>query len=219
MAQAARFSLQCVGRLCYRQITVAGLRSAAGGGTDPGTIAYNSVLSDWKPFMAHYDGGHPIIFIGHSQGSVMIIRLLRAEVEPNAAVRKVMVAPIIAGGNVTVPTGETVGVTFKHLPLCTSSHRSGCIVAYSSFPPEPPSNTMFGLPGQGISLNWGQAATTGVQVACVNPADICGGTADMSPYFPIAQVIPMPSEVRGLASMSRVSNVSEGGLELRQCPC
>ena len=36
MAQAARFSLQCVGRLCYRQITVAGLRSAAGGDLETG---------------------------------------------------------------------------------------------------------------------------------------------------------------------------------------
>jgi hypothetical protein len=54
---------------------------------------------------------------------------------------------------------------------------------------------MFGRPGQGISLNSGQTTTTGVQVACVNPAHIGGSTADMSPYFPIARVIPMPSEV------------------------
>ena len=176
MAQAARFSQVCdVWAPMYRQITVAGLHSASGGGTDPGTIAYDSVLSDWKDFIAHYDDGHPIIFIGHSQGSVMMIKLLQAEVDPNATVRKLVVAAIIAGGNVTVPTGKTVGSTFQHLPLCTSSHQSGCVIAYSSFPSEPPSDSMFGRPGQGISLNWGQTATTGVQVACVNPADIGGG--------------------------------------------
>jgi hypothetical protein len=196
MAQAARFSQVCdVWAPMYRQITVAGLHSTGGGGTDPGTIAYDSVLSDWKDFITHYDDGRPIIFIGHSQGSVMMIKLLRAEVDPNAAVRKLVVAAIIAGGNVTVPTGKTVGVTFQHLPLCTSNHQSGCVIAYSSFPSEPPSDSMFGRPGQGISLNWGQTATTGVQVACVNPADIDGETAAMSPYFPIERVVPMPSEV------------------------
>jgi hypothetical protein len=196
MAQAARFSQVCdVWAPMYRQITVTGLHSASGSGTDPGIIAYDSVLSDWRDFIAHFDDGHPIIFIGHSQGSVMMIKLLQAEVDPNAAFRKLVVAAIIAGGNVTVPTGKTVGSTFEHLPLCTSTHQSGCVIAYSSFPSEPPSNSMFGRPGQGISLNWGQTATTGVQVACVNPADIGGGSADMSPYFPIVRVIPMPSEV------------------------
>ena len=76
---------------------VAGLHSAAGAGTDPGTIAYNSVLSDWKDFIAHYDDGHPIIYIGHFQGSVMLIELLKAEVDPYAALRKRTVAAIIAG--------------------------------------------------------------------------------------------------------------------------
>ncbi len=104
-----------------------------------------------------------------------------------------MVAAIIAGGNVTVPTGKTVGATFQHLPLCTSANQSGCVIAYSSFPSEPPSDSMFGRPGQGISLNSGQTATTGVQVACVNPADIGGGTADMSTYWPVRAPLPMPS--------------------------
>src|ERR1700678_3645576 len=118
----------------YRQITVAGLHSASGGGTGPGTIAYDSVLSDWKDFIAHYDDGHPIIFIGNSQASGMMFKLFRPEAPPMPAVRKLVVAAIIAGGNVTVPTGKTMGVTFQHLFLCTSSHESGCVIAYSSFP-------------------------------------------------------------------------------------
>jgi hypothetical protein len=42
---------------------------------------------------------------------------------------------------------------------------------------------MFGRPGQGISLSIGQTATSGMQVACVNPAAIGGGTADLDPIF------------------------------------
>jgi Protein of unknown function (DUF3089) len=193
-AQAGRFSSVCnVWAPMYRQITVHGLTSA--NGADPGayTVAYNSVLADWKDFIAHDDDGHPIIFIGHSQGSVMLIKLLRAQVDKNPKMRKLMVASIIAGGNVTVPTGKTVGSTFNNLSLCTASKKSGCVIAYSSFPSEPPANANFGRPGQGISLNTDQTATTGVQVACVNPADIGGGTSNLETYWPVSPPLPVPS--------------------------
>ena len=119
MDQASRFSKVCnVWAPMYRQITVSGLSVA--NSTDPGayTVAYDSVLADWTDFITHYDNGHPIIFIGHSQGSVMLIKLLQAQVDANPTIRRLMVAAIIAGGNVTVPTGKTVGATFQHLPLC-----------------------------------------------------------------------------------------------------
>ena len=104
-----------------------------------------------------------------------------------------MVDAIIAGGNVTVPTGKTVGATFKNLSLCTASKKSGCVISYSSFPSEPPANANFGRPGEGISLNTDQTATTGVQVACVNPAAIGGGTADLETYWPANPPPPVPS--------------------------
>ena len=186
MSQAARFSKQCnVWAPMYRSITVNGLGQA--NSTDPGayTVAYDSVLSAWTDFLANYDDGAPVIFIGHSQGSVMLIKLLEAQIDPDPTLRHLMVAAIIAGGNVTVPTGQTVGATFR-IPLCTAfDRRAGCVIAYSSFPSEPPANANFGRPGQGISLNTGQTATTGVQVACVNPADIGGGTADLLTYWPL----------------------------------
>jgi len=177
----------------YRQITVTGLDQA--NSTDPGAyqVAYRSVLSGWRDFIENYDDGHPIIFIGHSQGSVMLIKLLEAKIDLNPRLRKLVVEAIIAGGNVTVPTGKTVGATFQDLPLCTSVDESGCVIAYSSFPSEPPADANFGRPGQGISLNTGQTATAGVQVACVNPAAIGGGTAYLKTYWPVTTPLPIPS--------------------------
>jgi len=69
------------------------------------------------------------------------------------------------------------------------------VIAYSSFPSVPPANSMFGRAGQGISLNYGQSQTTGVHVVCVNPADISGGTAELSPWFTVAAVQPLPGQV------------------------
>jgi hypothetical protein len=186
MDQAARFSQVCdVWAPMYHQITVDGLGKAYIDAA-PGKIAYASVLAAWRDFIAHYDKGRPVIFIGHSQGSSMLIRLLRAEVDPNPVLRHRTVVAILAGGNVTVPIGQQEGSTFRHLPLCASGRQTGCVIAYSSFPAEPPVDSDFGRPGQGVSIYSGQTATTGVRVACVNPASLRGGTADLSLYFPVA---------------------------------
>jgi pimeloyl-ACP methyl ester carboxylesterase len=190
--QAAQFSRVCnVWAPMYRQVTVNGLGATGAAAQRAGGIAFASVVAAWRDFITNYDDGHPIIFIGHSQGSLMIMRLLARYVDDNPAMRRLLVLAVIAGGNVTVPTGRLVGGTFRHIPLCSATRRDGCVIAYSSFPSTPPSNSLFGRPGQGISLSAGQTATTGVQVACVNPAAIGGGTASLSPIFAVSPPFPM----------------------------
>jgi hypothetical protein len=193
MAQAARFSQVCrVWAPMYRQRTEASLLQGLGADPQADAIAYTSVLAAWQDYLAHDNHGRPVIFIGHSQGAAVLIRLLASQVDPNPALRARTVVAILAGGNVTVPTGQTVGATFRHLPLCTAEAQTGCVIAYSSFPSQPPPDSVFGRPGQGVSLQSGQTATRGVQVACVNPAAIGGGTADLIPYFPAAPPLTTP---------------------------
>ncbi len=195
-AQASRFSQVCrVWAPMYRQRTEASL--AKGLGSDPraDTVAYDSVLSAWEDYLAHDNHGRPIVFIGHSQGAAMLIRLLSSQVDNDPALRGRTVMAILAGGNVTVPAGKTVGATFRHLSLCTAKAQTGCVIAYSSFSSQPPADSEFGRPGQGVSLQSGQTATEGVRVACVNPAAIGGGSAVLDPYFLRAQSTPPPPPV------------------------
>jgi hypothetical protein len=96
---------------------------------------------------------------------------------------------ILAGGNVAVPTGKTVGSTFQHLPLCSTSTRSGCVIAYSTFSKQPPSYSLFGQPGRGVSLLSGQKSSTGVQIACVNPVAYGARSSDLAPEFPSAVAV------------------------------
>lgn len=192
-AQVSRFSSVCrVWAPMYRQRTATSLLRGLGADPEADAVAYKSVLSGWKDYLAHDNDGRPLIFIGHSQGAAMLIRLLASQVDPNPALRARTVVAILAGGNVTVPTGKTVGATFQHLPLCTAAAQTGCVIAYSSFPSQPPTNSNFGVPGQGVSLQSGQTATDGVQVACVNPASIPGGTSVLTPYFLSATSTPPP---------------------------
>ena len=196
VAQASRFSQVCrVWAPMYRQRTEASLLKGLGEDPQADAVAYASLLSAWKDYLAHDNDGRPIVFLGHSQGAAMLIRLLASQVDPNPTLRARTVVAILAGGNVTVPVGKTVGATFGHLRLCTAVAQTGCVIAYSSFPSPPPADSDFGRPGQGVSLQSGQRATSGVQVACVNPAALGGGLAGLDPYFLTATSAPPPPPV------------------------
>jgi hypothetical protein len=181
--QASQFSRACrVWAPVYRQATLRGLLPSARPGSPVAATAYDSILPAWREFLAR-DGGKPIVVIGHSQGASILIKLLQQEVDPNPAVRSLLVSAVLLGGNVQVPAGRPVGGTFRHLPLCTAPGQAGCIIAYSSFSRTPPPDAFFGVAGQGVSWLSGQYGGAGQQVACVNPAAIGGGTAPLQPYF------------------------------------
>jgi hypothetical protein len=145
-------------------------------------VAYDSVLAAWQWFLAHTQG-KPVVLVGDSQGSAVLIHLISDVVDHEPSVLDRLLVAVLAGGNLQVPTGKTVGATFTKVPLCTSGTETGCAIAFSSYPSQPPADSLFGRPGQGVSLQSGQTAKAGQQVACVNPAAIGGGTADLDPYF------------------------------------
>ena len=191
VAQASRFSTACrVYAPMYRQVTLAGLFSA--GGLAAETTAYQSLLAGFDDYLAHFNDGRPIVFIGHSQGAAILIRLLRHVVDSDPKLRDRLVLAIVLGGDVEVRSGSLLGGSFEHIPVCSHAAQAGCVIAYSSFPGEPPSSALFGRPGQGVALQSQQTATAGLQVACVNPAAIGGGTAALDPFFPSQGKVATP---------------------------
>ena len=158
------------------------------------TVAYDSVLPAWQWFLAH-TGGKPVILVGDSQGSAVLIHLISAQLDHEPSVLRRLLVAILVGGNLQVPAGKTAGSTFTNVPLCTSATQTGCAIAFSSYPSEPPANSVFGRPGQGVSLQSGQTAKAGQQIACVNPAALGGGTGDLDPYLLTAtQTAQFPGE-------------------------
>jgi hypothetical protein len=182
--QASRFSQVCkVWAPMYRQRTEASLAKGLGSDHAADQVAYQSLLAGWKDYLAHDNHGRPIIFIGHSQGAAMLVRLLHNFIDPSAKLRARMVSAIILGGNVQVPVGKDVGGSFAHIPTCTSAGQTHCVIAYSSFGAAPPADSLFGRPGHGVSLQSGQTTSAGQQVACVNPVNFSSAPGALLPYF------------------------------------
>jgi Protein of unknown function (DUF3089) len=192
--QAAPFSQVCqVWAPAYRSQTLPTVAKGLAGDEallrSTFTVAYDSVLPAWQWFLAH-TSGKPIILIGDSQGSAILIHLISARLDHQPSVLRRILVAILVGGNLQVPAGKTAGATFTSVPLCTASTQTGCAIAFSSYPSQPPADSVFGRPGQGVSLQSGQTAKVGQQVACVNPAALNGGTADLDPYLLTATQTP-----------------------------
>ncbi len=215
-AQASRFSQACaVYAPMYRQLTVGAITGLVPVTAANRAVAYGDVLDAWKYYLAHYNHGRGVAFIGHSQGSAMLIALLKSQIDPNPVLRSRMVSAILLGGNVTVPDGETLGGTFQHIPVCTDVGRPGCVIAYSSFDQTPPANSLFGRVDSPINALSGETPSAQSHVVCVNPVvgtndssgSGAGGTpGNLIPYFPTSSFPnPAGSSSRRGASASTIT--------------
>lgn len=176
-AQFARFGSQCkLYAPLYRQITLKTLRAAmAGGGGFPADrkLAYDDVLAAWNHYLQNDNKGRGVVLIGHSQGSSMLTQLIKNEIDGKPVQSKVISA-LLLGTNIAVPNGKDVGGSFQSMPLCRSESQLGCVISYVTFRSDvpPPANSRFG-----------RVPMEGMQAACVNPAALNGGKADMHAYL------------------------------------
>jgi hypothetical protein len=196
IAQASRFSQVCrVFAPVYRQITLKALEHPARITLAQALIAYDSVLAAFRDYLAHYNKGRGIVFIGHSQGAAILIRLLKQEVDGAPPLRRSLVSALLLGGNVTVRKGSRLGGDFLHIPACSSRGETGCVVAYSSFTSKPPQNSQFGrtTSDAGVRLLAPHNPSPNIEVMCVNPAALTGGAGVLDPYVPALVLAFLPS--------------------------
>jgi hypothetical protein len=133
--QAARFTELCnMYAPLYRQMTIATYGLAGGyRNSEFFDIAYSDVSEAFSQYLLE-SGNRPFVLIGHSQGSHMLLELLRQRFENNAALRERLISALLIGpvGELKVPAGEISGGSFDNIPLCTRATDTGCIIAYDS---------------------------------------------------------------------------------------
>ncbi len=179
--QAAPFSTVCrVWAPMYRQVTLAAMMAGRAGNPANDLVAFHSLLAAWNDYITQHNHGRPIIFLGHSQGSQLLIMLLQRTIDDDPVLRSRMVSAILPGGNVKVRKGSESGGSFTHIALCRKLGQTGCVIAYSTFEGTPAATSFFGNPGQGLLPTMSHAPVALEAVACTNPAALAGGSAPLA---------------------------------------
>ncbi|HEU0311657.1 MAG TPA: DUF3089 domain-containing protein [Sphingomicrobium sp.] len=123
-------------------------------------LAYRDVLAGFDAFLAGQPAGRPIILVGHSQGSLHLLRLLK---DRKDSLGKRLVAAYIVGW----PVGVQSDLPATGLPACSASDQTGCVQSWQTF--KEPANTRL------VTDSWvGTAGLTGTarsreDMLCTNP--------------------------------------------------
>lgn len=178
--QFARFGSQCrVYAPLYRQVTLTALRASLSGKPMAMNmmLGYNDVLDAWNHYLANDNKGRGVVLIGHSQGSSVLMQLIKNEID-GKPIQDRIVSAMLLGANVAVPKDRDVGGAFKKMPLCHSASQTGCVISYVTFRDNapPPANSLFGrVPGEGMVA------------ACTNPAALGGISGELHAYLGAAR--------------------------------
>ena len=131
------------------------------------------VRDAWNYYLQHDNKGRGVVLVGHSQGSFILIELMRHEID-GKPIQSQIVSAILLGATVAVPKGKDVGGTFKTISLCHSATQIGCLMVYASFRSTvpPPANTLFG-----------KVPEPDMVAACTNPAALAGGSGALHAYL------------------------------------
>lgn len=187
--QAGRYSQTCrVYAPIYRQITLAGLLTPDKVTPAISASAYGDVRDAWRRYLRNDNKGRGVVFIGHSQGTYVLRRLIAEEIDPKPALRRQLVSALLLGGNVLVAKNADAGGDFEHIRACRSRAQLGCVVAFSVFNATPPDPSRFGRPRSALGV--GPKSTRGLEVLCTNPAALGGGVGRVTAIFPSEPFAP-----------------------------
>jgi pimeloyl-ACP methyl ester carboxylesterase len=166
--QAGRLASRC--RLfapLYRQATLYHLhhdRNQQWGGP------YQDIEAAWSWYLSHANKGRGVVLIGHSQGTILLQRLVAEHIDATPVEKQLVAAFLIGNPALLVPAGQVVGGTFKHVPVCTGASQTGCAYSWATYFEGAGPQRAFGRNKQGLAA------------ACTNPA-APGGDGELDGYF------------------------------------
>jgi Protein of unknown function (DUF3089) len=170
--QAARFRYACrVFAPFYRQTTIGTYLQSAEKRRPYREVALSDVVDAFLHYMGQYNGGRRIVIVGHSQGSEMVVELLKRFFDDDPAMREKLLLALPIGWPLDVKPGQTTGGTFAHIPQCTERGETGCVVTFRTYPDGETVNAGNGVPPPGR------------ESMCVNPAELAHGTSRFTRAF------------------------------------
>lgn len=112
----------------YRQAAFGAFMAGNISGMQAVNLAYADVLAAFDAFQAQRDAKRPFMLVGHSQGAVHLLRVLKDRVAGRPA-RQAMVAAYIIGWPVSVEAD----LAPLGLDVCQTPSATGCVISWQSF--------------------------------------------------------------------------------------
>lgn len=112
----------------YRQATMGAFLTDAPEGQQAIDAAYQDVREAYRYFVESIDEDTPIVLVGHSQGSLHLIRLLREEIKGSDAEDR-----IVASYTVGWPISVEHDLPEMGVAACATPSQTGCLLSWSSF--------------------------------------------------------------------------------------
>ncbi len=154
----------------YRQATFGAFVSDAPEAQQAHDLAYADVAEAFDAFVAAQPATRPIVLAGHSQGSLILKRLLTEKVAGKPLAGRVAAAYVIGWVVDTQRDLPRIG-----LPACTAPDQAGCVISFLSFADQADTAMM----REAYERFAGNGAATTPAYLCSNP--LTGGIGGSAP--------------------------------------
>jgi hypothetical protein len=146
----------------YRQATLGAFLTDAPEAEMSIDAAYADVLEAFRFFVDSVDDETPIVLVGHSQGSLHLLRLLREEVQEKSLGER-----IVASYAIGWPVSVEHDLPALGVPACATASQTGCILSWSSF--AEPADPSAVIDAYSTSVGFDGELRGESQILCTNP--------------------------------------------------
>lgn len=170
----------------YRQATFGAFLTDAAAATQALDLAYGDVGAAFDQFLKQVGPDRPIVLAGHSQGALLLARLLHDRVAGKPLAKRIVAAYVVGW-----PVSRTADLPALGLAECTRADQTGCLLSWQSF--AEPADPSLILDTFDASAGFAGPARSGTALVCTNPitgtpdAD-APASANLGTLFPSADM-------------------------------
>jgi hypothetical protein len=112
----------------YRQATIGAFLTDRTDARQALDLAYGDVRTSFDWFVTHAAKGRPIVLVGHSQGALHLLRLLKERVAGTPLAARVAGVYIVGW-----PVSKARDLPLIGLPACAGPGQAGCVMSWQTF--------------------------------------------------------------------------------------
>ncbi len=189
----------------YRQATIGAFLTDQPEAQMALDLAYSDVRQAFEFFLAKIDKDRPIVLVGHSQGALHLLTMLKQDLAGSPDAKRIAAFYAIGW-----PISAEKDLPSLGLPACQEADQPGCIMSWSSFAEPADPGDLLEAYKQSIAYDGTQRGDS--PIVCTNPiTGIVNGSAmaeqnlgtlvpedDLSTGFLVPQIVPAKCDAQGL---------------------